>query len=418
MLLLAALLAAGLPDLLRAGRVVTLPDPAQLDAGASGAGGLVEGAPRCRGADTSFACVRWIAPGGHGSDLSRPPRVSSGMAMVAGGDDATVRGVALGTGATRWQRTLPGRDRLELLAPIAGGVPVVHGRDLAMLEVRSGAPRWRHARAFDRPPHDAVTAGPWILAADGEQVSAHSPGNGERVWSHALETGQQAVLSPYGAFVVDRRRLTLLSVHQNIPDVRWRAAIDRPFGVAAVTGELVLLRTSPGLVALDRTTGRQRWELSVSSPTVTDAGGVLLVTSPTRDIRVHLQAVDVVTGEVRWSRRYDGTPGVGPAVAGDLAVVFAGAATPTATAVGLRDGRQRWRTTLRAPADAAVAVGGDVIVSTGNGAVGVSGVTGSRRWSLPVGPARVVVRSPLVLSSATRLLAVEPPVVAADGDEA
>lgn len=160
--------------------------------------------------------------------------------------------------------------------------------------------------------------------------------------------------------------------------------------------------------ALEEAIGGPTGSSGLSAAAVTD--GIAVTVGPDAVI-----AVDETTGAERWRIDRAAGPPVPPAIVGDgadaLAVFVEGfgpnpptaaaGGTPTSTpadapdasggvdlvAVALADGEERWRADLPSPSRSGVAASGDAVYVGGNdGSVtAVDAATGSLRWTQPVG---------------------------------
>ena len=170
-------------------------------------------------------------------------------------------------------------------------------------------------------------------------------------------------------------------------EVRWRVELGREVAARpTVSGDSVVVGTVGGaLVSLTLAEGTERWRLTgqpaVLTPLVSDASAVYVV-APDGTVRAH--AVD--SGEVRWRRpfpsgepRPDATrPLPSPVLAGDLVVVALGDAG--LFALSAEEGTVRWRRPL-AQVLGMVAHEDVLYVSTRKGQVLALGlVDGRERW--------------------------------------
>jgi outer membrane protein assembly factor BamB len=150
----------------------------------------------------------------------------------------------------------------------------------------------------------------------------------------------EAVAATYGHL-----RLVLLGLDG---DVRWEAERVGLRDVApALTGDVVVAATEDGLMAVDRETGRVRWDTKVgeraNSPVVVGRRAVVSTWEGS------LMAFDLDDGRVAWRSELPG-PAIGPA-ATDGETVVATWETETADAAGAvavdgADGRRRWSVPL------------------------------------------------------------------------
>ncbi|WP_316690114.1 PQQ-binding-like beta-propeller repeat protein [Pseudonocardia sp. H11422] len=170
------------------------------------------------------------------------------------------------------------------------------------------------------------------------------------------------------------------------------------------------------LRAHDPATGAVRWQRTGpvlgATGTVLAAEGVAVVTGGTRDGRGEVAAFREPTGELLWCVRLSvGAPGLVDLLgdgADTVVLVERGGGTATVTALGTRDGRQRWRTEVPAAEDGVpvLAPGDDGVVALpgagGARVVALDLATGTQRWDhdgpehpqpLLGAPGRVVART-------------------------
>jgi outer membrane protein assembly factor BamB len=194
-----------------------------------------------------------------------------------------------------------------------------------------------------------------------------------------------------GAFVVVAD--DLLAVDPVDGTERWRVPVGRTvFFDPALDRDTVVVSTEERFVALDRSTGTRRWDLAVgehpSSAAIaaTDGGPVALLPTEAGSV----VAVDLATGAVRWSTRFEGRLDGPPAVgAGIAAFTWHDMAAPALRALDVATGAVVWEAAIGV-SSSAPAVAGDVVV-TGEGdgryaarVVGRDLATGAERWSVPV----------------------------------
>ena len=193
----------------------------------------------------------------------------------------------------------------------------------------------RAASPPEAPDGDPAEAAPTITADEVWRWPAPPPG------SVGMPTVDgDGVTATYGHL-----RLVLLDLDGT---VRWELERVGLRDVApALTPDLVVAATEEGVVAVDRGTGRLRWDTKVAeranSPMV--VGGRAVVST----WEGSLTAFDLVDGRVAWRTALPG-PAIGPAATDGAAVVvtwesMSGDAAG-AVAVGADDGRQRWSVPL------------------------------------------------------------------------
>lgn len=278
-----------------------------------------------------------------------------------------------GSGPGPGRRSGPGRRRRRRRVLVVGAAVLTV---LALAVVRpGGAPR---ATASDVATHRR-DAGP--------QPTVVPP-----VWSRTLPSWAATMLSddrPTGIVVGDG---WVTAVTLTNGERRWEAPLPgvQPFG--AVRGDTVLLATGSSFVALDRATGKVRWQLD----TPESPGPVAFVgpagTPPVAVVSTlegGLVGLDSATGRTRWSVRFAGrvrgTPAADDA-SGTIATVWQHDALGTdLRLIDGTSGAARWEHRLPVMAGSPVIASGSVVVGAGGGrrdseVRAFALVDGSARW--------------------------------------
>ncbi len=217
------------------------------------------------------------------------------------------------------------------------------------------------------------------------------------VWSRTLRSWAGTLLSDGGGAGIVVGDLWVTSVVLRTGTRRWETPLAGVQPLGALGRDTVLLATEHSFVALDRTTGKVRWQLD----TPESPGPVALVGPPgTPPIAVisteegGLVGLDVGTGHQRWSVRFTGamkgTPAVDPA-SGTIATVWQGDGPESRLRViDGATGTLRWEQPIAVMAGSAVVAPGIVAVGAGAGRHGsevraFALADGSPRWRVPVG---------------------------------
>lgn len=212
------------------------------------------------------------------------------------------------------------------------------------------------------PPYDAATViGNLLLLQRGDRVTVHDASSGRQKWQVTLPTlGDGATFHLGFEWLVVRADdgsiygLHLLSGAEL--EIGWRAvppAPDVAYGDVLTVAPKVVV-TSAGdepdryLVGLDVSTGEELWRLPAAGvaerPDVAVTGGVLAVRSEVLEQgRPGLTAVGLRDGRARWRRDADVQMVVG------TADVFATAEEDRVVALGAATGRQLWTVPTRHP---------------------------------------------------------------------
>jgi outer membrane protein assembly factor BamB len=217
------------------------------------------------------------------------PSVGDGLVFVAG--EGLVEALSADRGLTRWRSSLPGRivtvtwDNSWLLCSTDAG-------ELAALRAADGDLLWRVSlgAALVLPPEGGLDR--VYVGLEGGQVLSLDLANGTRSWSRELPG-----------------RIT---------------------GLKATAGQLIVGTTGNAVFSLDLATGQQNWRWRV--------GGDVAGPAASDDRRVYfaardnmLRAVDIRTGNMRWTAELPARPVGGPQVLAGRVVV------PLATTVGIFD---------------------------------------------------------------------------------
>ena len=217
------------------------------------------------------------------------PAVGDGMVFIGG--EGQVEALSADRGQTRWRSSLPGRivtvswDNSWLLCSNETG-------DLAALRASDGEIVWRVAlgAALVLPP--AAGLDRVYVGLDGGQLLALDLANGTRTWSRPMPG-----------------RIT---------------------GLKAIDGQLIVGTAANAIFSLDLASGRQNWRWRV--------GGDVAGPAASDDRHVYfaardnvLRALDIRSGNLRWTAELSSRPVAGPQVLAGRVVV------PLSTTVGIFD---------------------------------------------------------------------------------
>ncbi|QIG44363.1 PQQ-binding-like beta-propeller repeat protein [Nocardioides anomalus] len=288
-----------------------------------------------------------VAGGGEGVE-DTPASITLDEAPVAGVDgrlllpdaqaDDVVAFDPVGDG-TRL-RTWVAHPGGEVLSLEAAGDVVVAGTSRRQVVAYGPRGDWRWSHGLDDVPSGqplAVDADHLVVTSAAGEVDALDPVSGQLLWTGALSD-----------------RIRLQPVHGS-----------RTVVVSDVAGRLT---------AYDTDDGTEAWSTEVTggveSMAVVDS--VLVVRAPDA-----VQAFDVADGERLWSSRISPTS-TGSTVAA-LGAVVALTSSEGTVALGVRDGRERWRSD---GGDEALAVGGHLFVLDGRRLVAFGADGEVRGWTL------------------------------------
>lgn len=283
--------------------------------------------------------------GGSGAGQPAPPAAApAGSADVAGGAGASPKGVA-------WNWAAP--------SPASTGMPAADERDVAftwghehlVLLDADGQVRWDVVRLGLRDVAPRLTAD-LVLAATDDGMAAFRRADGSKAWD------------------------SVLAARANTP---------------VVVGQLAVTSTWEGqLVGLSLADGRVAWKVPLPggsvAPPASDGSAVAVTWQREDRSAAGVLAVAGATGRIHWAVAVEPGGVGGPTVTPDGAVVFVGGDL-FAHALGLVDGRERWRTELRgagSPEVPPVAVGaGAVLVAHRLGGLDLlDTASGQRLWQM------------------------------------
>lgn len=258
-----------------------------------------------------------------------------------------------------------------------------------------------------------VGLGALVVVASGETVRAQSP-SGTNEWAQ------------WGGPTRDFRVESLPLAEtwpETGPPVLWRRPLGEGYSAIVVTGDTLVTMYRDGddevVVALDAATGDTRWTHAYHAPLVHDgyfdvwlnsAGpgpySTPLVLNPTPDgvsstvvalgVNGHLHALDVETGDVRWSHNLVERFAVSdynafassPLVYGDSVIVPLGGSGHGVVALDSGTGSVAWRSddfSLAPGSPVVIRVDGDdqLVVLGQQEVVGLDPTTGARLWAHP-----------------------------------
>ncbi|MDX1421188.1 MAG: PQQ-binding-like beta-propeller repeat protein [Rubricoccaceae bacterium] len=245
-------------------------------------------------------------------------------------------------------------------------VPVASGRyGLLAYDLINGQRTW--VRRGD--PHTAgvLAVGDRLVAAayDGT-VRALDAATGVELWAHRPDSLAAFFATPTlvggGRVAVadDAGRVTTYALSTG--RVVWSATLDAPVHEtpAAALDLLVVPTTRGAVVALDASTGAERWRHAADP-------GVLFASPAATPDAILVGGSDGVLrrlgldGAVAWTQRFDGNVAAAPLLAGET--VYVGTLDERFVALDLGTGREVWSTTLPGRVkSAAVATDGTLIV--------------------------------------------------------
>lgn len=307
-----------------------------------------------------------------------------GTALVFFASGQTMYAVTAADGAVRWTHdigtgTTPDYTEIESSPVVADGL-VVFGSDVHndttahagvyALDARTGEQRWFYNSDEGQPPSGCadVWGSPSIDLArrrvfvgtgncpryqtnfrpTSEAILSIDLDTGERVWAYQPHEPNPDDIDFAGApnlFAIGERDVVGLGskdgvyyvVDRDSGELVWKTQVAEGGGTGGFIGATVVARGivaggtalggEPFLHGLDAATGRILWQQPRAQATYAasaEAGGVLFLGGTDFTVR----AVDLATGEVRWSQEVNGVVAGGAAVVGDDVFVVAGLREP------------------------------------------------------------------------------------------
>jgi len=306
-----------------------------------------------------------------GAPIGSSPAVVDGIVYLLG-NDGVVHALTLGTGAEHWQAEL-GADASGSPLVAAGLVIVGDSKGIVhALAATDGKPRW--TLSTDGPIGGAAAADGdvAIVATKTGTAYAIDVPSGATRWTAALggSVGSSVAIADGTVYVGAGPNLVALSLGDG--KIRWKREVSKVgrVGTPTAAGEIVYASTGLdggdravyGVVALDATTGMQRWrfvsptQAVVYTPAVVDGRAYIVG----EDRRV--TALDAAKGTVIWATATEQVDEAVPAVADGL--VFVAGNGGALNALDSSTGAIRWTVAYRGVPYGPTVVGGYVLVGT------------------------------------------------------
>jgi eukaryotic-like serine/threonine-protein kinase len=277
--------------------------------------------------------LRWLLP------LETPPVAAAAYDATSAYvplRDGSLVAVDLERGTVRWRR-----EAAMTIAPSAGGGMVFAAGEglIRALDATTGAIRWQTPLPGQLASITWDTG--WLLCAtDAGDLAALRASDGGLMWTAPLG-GPLAVPPAAGLDRVyvglDQGRIVSLALVSGARG--WEQTVPgRITGLRAVEGQLVAGTTGRAIFSLDLETGRQRWRWRVGGDVsgAASSDGNLLFFAARDNV---LRAVDVRSGNLRWSAELPARPLGGPQVfAGTVLVPLASTVATFDAATGKSSG--------------------------------------------------------------------------------
>jgi outer membrane protein assembly factor BamB len=236
---------------------------------------------------------------------------------VPGSSDGHVFALDARTGGEQW-RFATDVEKVGPLA-LADGAVLLNGGDVIALDAVTGEIRWRQAVTGT----GIVAAGAGVVVASTPVgLVALDPASGGLRWVVPTPAPPQGSPSVAGEVVItDDGAGTLVGLDPADGAEQWRAPAARLLQTPVAAGNLVVVATAEGVLALDARSGDQRWRHDGDGDVLrvaTDGSAVAAVGGD------RLALLDGATGDVVGEHRLNLEVPVQPAVAGDRVYVAAG----------------------------------------------------------------------------------------------
>lgn len=247
-----------------------------------------------------------------------PPVLANDTLYTPGGPQSRhdVAALNASTGATVWTDAITGETTVNGLTT-SGGVVYVGASDgtVHALDARTGHSEWTQSLDASVDTSPAV-AGETVVVGTASQpnvltVYGLDPETGAKQWQFAVDADTGLAVAndtvyvgtyPDGTRATDTR---VFALNATTGDETWRYTTRGQVPAVAVRGETVYVTNDKGdVVALDRQTGTERWNRTLTGLTATD----LLRPAVTQDAvyvssgEADVASLDRSTGERRWTR--------------------------------------------------------------------------------------------------------------------
>lgn len=320
-----------------------------------------------------------------------------GAPLVAGDvvvtlDGSSVLGLRVDDGEERWRRPA-GDEPLIVVDGSDVAIAKPRGGEIELLDAASGVPRWSVVTGLDVGGSAGVALTPSTAVTGGQAdaLAGLDRASGRRRWEVPAEEGRYR----YGLAAMGGERVILFDVASNdpqdLPDdtasylwsidarsgsTRWRVPVDtNGIDLTRALGDLVIAPRSGSIEAIDVETGNVRWTFraahvnQVSRPT---PDLVVITTSRYGSGTSEVHAIDADSGEPRFTATLPVST-TGPATAVEGLLLIGGGIGDTSElvdsdhdgfvfALSVDDGTELWRTERRDAVMAPIRVRGDAAI--------------------------------------------------------
>ena len=316
--------------------------------------------------------IRWVFDAG--AQLTSSPVVAKGQA-IQGTTDGTLASIDLETGATRWMATLNGAIGTPLIVDdlvIAGTT----SGEVAAVARSLGRVVWRTRLEGEiRGAPVAIGDGVIVASSRGEVVSLR-PRDGDTVWQQRVDSRVlRSLAGTDDTVVIPAEPGAVVALTAEAGSIRWQSTMAESGGIGSpsIDDEHVFVATGlddglpddRAVVAIDLATGAPSWRwpsvggAHVGTPALYD--GTAFVVSEAGFV----VALDATTGQERWRTTLEAPVEALPAVAGNSLIIAENRRDLVSVATG--DGSVLWRVPLKGVPYAPVVTCGVVLVPSNLG---------------------------------------------------
>jgi outer membrane protein assembly factor BamB len=277
--------------------------------------------------------LRWSAKTGFegGGEYGGSPVVDESLGLVFTGDyafNARVSAIRLADGKPAWKRNLAkNQSWLTGDVTVADGVLYVPcNKQVHALDARTGKPKWvANVTGVQGTP---VVVGDVVIQGAGDGVFALSVDKGRKQWMFKVKrddvkVGVRAGIAYADGVIYFIAEKKLLAIEVATQKKLWTIPADAS-ATPSLDATCVYTWSPRGILAVDRTTGKQKW-LAKLDQKGSDDNKTFAITGDRLLTRANgkLASFDLATGKAQWSVGLD-TPyyigNCGPAVGGGVAV--------------------------------------------------------------------------------------------------
>ena len=278
--------------------------------------------------------LRWSAKTGFegGGEYGGSPVVDESLGLVFTGDyafNAKVSATRIADGKSAWKRNLAkNQSWLTGDVTVADGVLYVPcNKQVHALDARTGKPKWvANVTGVQGTP---VVVGDVVIQGAGDGMIALSVDKGRKQWMFKVKrddvkVGVRAGIAYADGVIYFIAEKKLLAIEVATQKKLWAIPADAS-ATPSLDATCVYTWSPRGILAVDRTTGKQKWLAKLDQQRCCDDDKTFAITGERLLTRANgkLASFDLATGKAQWSVGLDTPYGIGncgPAVGGGVAV--------------------------------------------------------------------------------------------------